>query len=225
MKIAAFLTSSSHHGNTATAVQTLLEGAKSAGAEVEIFYLNDYYIKPCIGCRVCEKTDKCIYGDTDDVHLFHDAIRTADAFVLGTQTFYGDIAGQFKMFVDRVYPFMCCTGKDPVTQQMTFGSILPDRKPGVMIAISGSHGVGVLESHVKVGYHCLNDINSYLWREVLIPYTTWTAVKDMTEKKEELFRTGVELVQHVKDGCHEDKAKTAALCEKFKYKDVKKIEY
>ena len=69
MKIAAFLTSSSHHGNTATAVQTLLEGAKSAGAEVEIFYLNDYYIKPCIGCRVCEKTDKCIYGDTDDVHL------------------------------------------------------------------------------------------------------------------------------------------------------------
>ena len=219
MKIAAFLTSSSHHGNTATAVQTLLEGAKSAGAEVEIFYLNDYYIKPCIGCRVCEKTDKCIHGDSDDVHLFHEAIRTAEAFVLGTPTFYGDITGQFKMFVDRVYP-MCSVKKDPVTNQMSFGSVLPDRKPGVMIAISGSHGVGVLESHLKVGYHCLNDINGYLWREVLIPYTSWTPVKDMPEKLNELFTTGVDLVQHIKDGSNEDKAKTAALREKYKYKNT-----
>ena len=33
MKIAAFVSSSSHHGNTATAVQKFLEGARAAGAE------------------------------------------------------------------------------------------------------------------------------------------------------------------------------------------------
>ena len=35
MKIAAFVSSSSHHGNTATAVQKFLEGARAAGAETE----------------------------------------------------------------------------------------------------------------------------------------------------------------------------------------------
>ena len=34
MKIAAFVSSSSHHGNTATAVQKFLEGARAAGAEL-----------------------------------------------------------------------------------------------------------------------------------------------------------------------------------------------
>lgn len=73
MKIAAFVSSSSHHGNTATAVQKFLEGARAAGAETEIYYLNDYTLKPCRGCRVCEKTHKCtIQGD--DVEILHRAL-------------------------------------------------------------------------------------------------------------------------------------------------------
>lgn len=209
MKICAFVCSSSHKGNTATAVQRLLAGAEAAGAETQILYLNDYTIKPCIGCRVCEKTHQCVVKG-DDVALLHEAIREADAYVLGTPTYYGDVTGQFKMFVDRCYPFIDIK-KDVETQSLSFGSIIPVRKPGVLVAVSGGHGESVFQSHVKVAFHCLNDINGYLWREVLIPFSTWTPVKDMGETLETLFTTGRDLAHHLESGGVEDVERTKSL--------------
>jgi len=40
MNILAFISSSSHSGNTATAAKRLLQGAADAGAETQLFYLN-----------------------------------------------------------------------------------------------------------------------------------------------------------------------------------------
>lgn len=209
MKICAFVASSSHKGNTATAVQQLLGGAAAAGAETETLYLNDYAIKPCMGCRVCEKTHQCVLKN-DDVPTIHAAIRRADAYVLGTPTYYGDITGQFKMFVDRCYPFIDIQ-KDPVAQTLSFGSILPVRKPGVLVAVSGGHGESVFQSHVKVAFHCLNDINGYLWREHLIPFTTWTPVREMDEALTALDETGRALAAHLQSGCGEDVQRTKDL--------------
>ena len=115
----------------------------------------------------------------------HEALIECDAYVLGTPTFYGDIPGSFKTFVDRVYPFVAI-GKDPVTKTMTFGSNMPRRKPGVQICVSGNHGAKVFDSHLKVGYFCFNDLNAYPWEEILIPNTSWVAVKDNEEKLQEL---------------------------------------
>lgn len=213
MKINAFVSSSSRKGNTATAAKKLLEGAQAAGAQTRILYLNDYTIKPCIGCRVCEHTNECVHKG-DDVDKLHEAILEADAYVLGTPTYYGDITGQFKQFVDRCYPFVDIK-KDCETKQLSFGSIIPVRKPGVLIAISGGHGDYVFESHMKVGFHCLNDINGYLWREELIPFTTWTPVKDMPERLQELYNTGAALVEHLRSGAGEDVERTKAFRERF----------
>jgi len=214
MNIAAFVASSSHKGNTATAVGRLLEGAKSKGADTRVYYLNDYHIKPCIGCRVCEKTHVCVQKG-DDVAPLHEGIRWADAYVLGTPTYYGDITGQFKQFVDRCYPFIDIY-KNPETHEMRFGSIIPARKPGVLVAVSGGHGGGgVFDSHTKVAFHCLNDINGYLWRELLIPQTTWTPVRDNPEQMETLYATGEALVGHLQSGEGEDVERSRALRAKF----------
>ncbi len=212
MKIVAFVGSSHKNGNTANAVKALLSGAEAAGAETQIVWLYDHTIKPCTGCRVCEKTHQCVIKG-DDVEPIHEAIRAADAYVLATPTYYGDVTGQFKQFVDRVYPFIDIT-KDEKTQKMSFGSIIPVRKPGVLVAVSGSHGDSVFASHMKVAYHCLNDINGYLWREELIPHTTWTPVAEMAERKEQLAQTGRDLVAHWQSGEGEDKARTQMLREK-----------
>ncbi|MCI8478374.1 MAG: flavodoxin family protein [Oscillospiraceae bacterium] len=214
MNILAFISSSSHSGNTATAAKRLLQGAADAGAETQLFYLNDYQIQCCRGCRTCERTDECVIKG-DDVPLLHQALRAADAYVLGTPTFYGDITGQFKQFVDRCYPFVDVY-KDPETKTMRFGSVIKERKPGVMIAVSGSHGDMVFDSHIKVGYFCLNDINSYPWREVLIPFTTWKPVKDQTEKLEELYKTGQDLVRYLASGEGEDTARTQKFYNRYR---------
>lgn len=220
MKIVAFVSSSSHHGNTATAAQELLHGAADAGAETEIVYLNDLLIKGCKGCRVCEKTDVCVIKD-DDIPVIHKAIESADAYILCTPTYYGDITGQFKVFVDRCYPFISMT-KDPVTHKMTFGSRIKERKPGVIIALSGTHGPDVFDSHLKVGYFCLNDTNGYPWREHIIMNTTWTAVKDQPETLAALYRSGTDLVAHMKSGEGEDLARTQLYYDRYRLgKDVK----
>lgn len=214
MKIAAFVSSSSHHGNTATAVQKFLEGARAAGAETEIYYLNDHTLKPCRGCRVCEKTHKCtIQGD--DVEILHRALREADAYVLATPTYYGDVTGAFKVFVDRCYPFIDIW-KDEATQQMRFGSINKVRRPGVLIALSGSHGDMVFDSHMKVGYFCLNDLNSYPWREFCIPFTTWKPVREMEDVLARLEQGGRDLVAHLESGEGEDLNKTGAYYARYR---------
>ena len=214
MKIAAFVSSSSHHGNTATAVQKFLEGARAAGAETEIYYLNDYTLKPCRGCRVCEKTHKCtIQGD--DVEILHRALREADAYVLATPTYYGDVTGAFKVFVDRCYPFIDIW-KDEATQQMRFGSINKVRRPGVLIALSGSHGDMVFDSHMKVGYFCLNDLNSYPWREFCFPFTTWKPVREMEDVLARLEQGGRDLVAHLESGEGEDLNKTGAYYARYR---------
>ena len=214
MKIAAFVSSSSHHGNTATAVQKFLEGARAAGAETEIYYLNDYTLKPCRGCRVCEKTHKCtIQGD--DVEILQRALREADAYVLATPTYYGDVTGAFKVFVDRCYPFIDIW-KDEATQQMRFGSINKVRRPGVLIALSGSHGDMVFDSHMKVGYFCLNDLNSYPWREFCIPFTTWKPVREMEDVLARLEQGGRDLVAHLESGEGEDLNKTGAYYARYR---------
>ncbi len=209
MKIVAFVGSSHKNGNTATAVKALLEGAAAAGSEVDTVYLYDCTIKPCTGCRACEKTHQCVIKG-DDVGKIHDAIRAADAYVLATPTYYGDITGQFKQFVDRCYPFIDIQ-KDEATRKMTFGSIIPVRKPGVLVAVSGAHGGTVFASHIKVAFHCLNDINGYLWREELIPHTTWTPVAEMPERLAELRKTGEALVAHMASGEGEDTERTKQL--------------
>lgn len=192
MKIAAFISSANKNGNTAKTVKQILAGAESKGATSEIFYLCDYLIKPCTGCRYCEKKDVCKITD-DDVHILHKAIRENDAFILGTPTYYGDITGQFKQFVDRCYPF--CKPIKHDGEKMTFGSILPAGKPGIFVAISGSHGPEVFDSHIKVAGHCFNDLNVEHWRNILVPYTTWTPVSPEHPIMEEAFNTGVELVE------------------------------
>lgn len=192
MKIAAFIGSGNKNGNTAKLIKQILKGAESKGATWEIFYLCDYNIKPCTGCRYCEKTNVCKITD-DDIPVLHKAILEDDAFILGTPTYYGDISGVFKQFVDRCYPF-CTQLINKETRKCSFGSILPKRKPGILVATSGGMGPEVFERHSSVAHHCFNDINANYWRKLLVPYTSFDEVTSDHQIMEYAFRTGVELV-------------------------------
>ncbi|BCV21361.1 flavodoxin family protein [Moorella sp. Hama-1] len=200
MKVVAFIGSARKNGNTATVVKQILAGSQSKGATTEVFYLHDYNIKPCQGCRYCEERNRCKITD-DDVPVLHQAIIASDAIILGTPTYYGDITGQFKQFVDRCYPF--CQIVTDGKGKMEFYSILPQRKLGILVAISGSMGPEVLDSHIKVAGHCFNDINAEFWRKILVPYTTWTPVTADHPVMATAFKTGEELVEAIankKDG-------------------------
>jgi len=104
MKIIGFIASPRKEGNTAWMVNKILEGAKEQGAETQSWCFSDLDIKPCQGCLGCHNGERdrgCIISD--DMQILYDAIEHADALVLGSPIYMGQMSGQAKIFTDRLF--------------------------------------------------------------------------------------------------------------------------
>ncbi len=102
MKIIGFTASPRKEGNTAWTINKILEGAEERGAETQSWYFSDLDIKPCRSCNGCKKGDRgCILND--DMQKLYDAIAQADALVLGSPVYMGQMSAQAKIFTDRLY--------------------------------------------------------------------------------------------------------------------------
>lgn len=87
-------------GNTDLLISAFLEGAKETGAEVVKIYVAEKNIKPCQGCRFCEKSGFCRIND-DDMRQIYYLLRRADIVVLATPIFFYGPTAQLKALVDR----------------------------------------------------------------------------------------------------------------------------
>jgi len=102
MKIIGFIASSRKEGNTAWAVNKILESAKAQGAETQSWCFSDLDIKPCRGCSSCKTSGKgCVIKD--DMQNIYTAFTNADAVVLGSPVYMGQMSAQAKIFTDRFY--------------------------------------------------------------------------------------------------------------------------
>ena len=100
MKIAAVL--GSPHGMkqaTGSILTSLLEGAKSAGAETEVYSMSKQQILPCLGCRVCGKEGKCVLHD--EFNQINRALFEADGIVLASPNYFHNVSTQMKSFIDH----------------------------------------------------------------------------------------------------------------------------
>ena len=101
MKVIGFIGSPRKEGNTAWSVNKILEGAKEQGAETESWHSSNLDISPCKGCLACVETDNCVMGD--DMQEIYSSIEHADALVIGSPVYMGQMSGQTKIFVDRLF--------------------------------------------------------------------------------------------------------------------------
>ena len=103
MKIIGFAASPRKNGNTAWSVDKILEGAREQGSEVQAWCSCDLDIKPCQGCLACHQHDNqgCVIND--DMQKLYDALEHADALVLGSPVYMGQMSAQAKTFVDRLF--------------------------------------------------------------------------------------------------------------------------
>lgn len=77
-----------------------------ATCEVERIFVHDLVVKPCTGCMACRSGLRCALPE-DDAHRVAEAIRTADALVIGSPCYWGNVNGYLKMLLDRsVYAMM-----------------------------------------------------------------------------------------------------------------------
>jgi len=90
--------------NTYRLVEAVVEAvAKKTNVEKELVHLAEFDIKHCSGCSdYCEKTGECKIQD--DMQKLYPKMKEADVLVVGTPTYYWNVTGLVKDFIDRTNP-------------------------------------------------------------------------------------------------------------------------
>ncbi|VBB08820.1 nadph-dependent fmn reductase [Lucifera butyrica] len=91
--------------NTATLLNKALEGAASQGAATELIHLYDLNFKGCISCFSCKlkggrSYGKCAYKD--DLSPVLEKIERADAVILGSPIYLGNVTGEMRSLMERM---------------------------------------------------------------------------------------------------------------------------
>ena len=107
MKILALNSSPRHSGQSKTELMlnTLTDGMRQAGAQVDTIHLRDKRIKSCIGCFTCwSKTPGQCLHDDDMQHQLLPMWRAADMVVYATPLYHHTVNGLMKTFLERTLP-------------------------------------------------------------------------------------------------------------------------
>lgn len=148
MKVLGLSGSMRKEGNTAQLIKVILQRCRDAGIKTEFVSLAGKKIMPCLGCEKCKKEKWCI-NKTDDWEAVVRKVMDCDVLVIGSPTYYYDVGGQLKNFIDRTY------------------SLYHDRKlagrKGVAVAVHANKGAvrtiqtleGFLSSHEFASLGCV----------------------------------------------------------------------
>ena len=89
-------------GNSDTLCDEFIRGAQESGNHAEKIFLASKNIKYCIGCGVCNTTQKCV--QKDDMAEILDKMVEADVIVLATPVYFYTMDAQMKTLIDRTVP-------------------------------------------------------------------------------------------------------------------------
>lgn len=99
MKVLGIFGSPRQGGNSDLLLDKVLEGAGSAGAEIEKVYVRDIKISGCQECGGCDKTGECVISD--DMESIYPLLWNTDIIVLSSPIFFYGITSQAKTLIDR----------------------------------------------------------------------------------------------------------------------------
>ncbi len=92
--------------------QKVIEGVRSAGAEVEIVDVCKLKINYCVGCGVCYAKGECFHKD--DFARLYASILSCDGLVMSSPNYFRGVTAQLKTLLDRMADTVHCqllTGK------------------------------------------------------------------------------------------------------------------
>ena len=101
MKVLLINGSPKVNGNTAFALNQMLEIFAAEGVETEVIQVGNQVIRGCIGCASCYKTQKCVFDDL--VNEVAPKLEEADGIVVGSPVYYAAPNGTLISFLDRLF--------------------------------------------------------------------------------------------------------------------------
>ncbi len=100
MKILILNCSPVRIGATGKICSLIAEGL-SETHEVKQVCIDDYSFAFCTGCRLCHETGKCVLKE-DGADQLAKEMEKAEAIVCVSPSYWADVPGQFKAFIDRM---------------------------------------------------------------------------------------------------------------------------
>jgi multimeric flavodoxin WrbA len=134
-------------GATDFAVKTALSYAKEKyQVETDYFTVHRKTINFCLHCNYCVRTkDGCI--QKDDVQELYPKLEWADAWILGSPVYQGQISGQLKAILDRCRAIVA-------KNQKAF-----ENKIGAAIAVGGDRAGGQEQTlHTILDFYLINEM-------------------------------------------------------------------
>lgn len=108
MKALVINSSPVRSGATARIVNIIAEELQGR-YDVKTVCIDDYEFSFCRGCRSCHKTAECVMND--GAQELMDEYDKADVIVTVAPSYWADVPGQFKAFIDRCTPW--CNTHEP----------------------------------------------------------------------------------------------------------------
>lgn len=100
MKVIAISGSPIKGGNTETALEAVLAGARAGGAQAELVRLYELEMAHCDACDACQ-SGECVLDD--DAKALLARMGEAQAIVLGTPVYWYHVSSVLKTLIDRSY--------------------------------------------------------------------------------------------------------------------------
>jgi multimeric flavodoxin WrbA len=139
MKVLGIYGSPRKGGNSDQLLDSALEGAKSAGAEVLRIYARDLTMSGCIECGGCDETGECVVED--DMQKVYPLLKEADVIFLSSPIFFYSVTAQLKALIDRGQALWAekMLAKSPEEQG------IPSGRRGYLIAAGATRGKNLFE--------------------------------------------------------------------------------
>ena len=102
MKVVAYNGSPRPHGNTAQALETVLEELRRAGIATELVQLGGRALHGCLACGRCHANrDMRCAGRDDGMNELIAKAFAADGILIGSPTYFSNVTTEVKAFIDR----------------------------------------------------------------------------------------------------------------------------
>lgn len=101
MKVIAFNGSPRKGGNTQLLIGEVFKVLETENIETELFQLGGKLVHGCTACMVCRKIqDKKCHIKNDILNLAIEKMLGADAIILGSPVYFGDVSTEIKALID-----------------------------------------------------------------------------------------------------------------------------
>jgi multimeric flavodoxin WrbA len=150
MKIVAFCGSARKQGNTYLLQKAVLATLADAGAETELVELAGNEIRGCMSCYVCflEKNGTCVLKK-DIVNDCIGKMAAADAILLGSPAYFGDVTSEMKALIDRCG--MVSQANGHMFQRKIGAAVVAVRRSGAIHTLDTMNHFFLLSKMIIVG--------------------------------------------------------------------------